>query len=267
MPIGTSVFFVEKIVQIHQNNHMIYIRICFLILLCGIIFILPQKVMAGDLVQFHTSNIQFLSGNNYELGESQRTTATLEHANGWLYGDTYGFVDFVYSDGENSTYYGEISPRLSLGKITKKDMSYGIIKDILLSTTFEKARGQGPQYLYGGAIDFNLSGFKFFKTNAYVHDSTQLDGKTWQVTLAWNRPLNVGRSKFLIEGFADLQGHEGTSNSNQLLVPRFLFDVGHALGTTENKLWAGVEYQYWHNKFGVDGVTESAPQAQLKWIF
>lgn len=44
-------------------------------------------------------------------------------------------------------------------------------------------------------------------------------------------------------------------------------DVGHASGFAENTLWAGIEWQYWHNKFGVDGVTESVPQLQMKYVF
>ena len=156
---------------------------------------------------------------------------------------------------------------MSLSKITGHDFSYGVIKDILISTTFEKAKNQGPQYLYGGAIDFNLPGFKFFAANAYVHDSTELDGQTWQVTIAWNRPFQVGETKFLIEGFADFQGDEGGRQPNQLIVPRFLVDIGDLAGYTPGKLMAGIEYQYWHNKFGLDGVTESVPQAQIKWTF
>lgn len=240
-------------------------RTCLLLIFL-VFSALPMRASA-QVFDWQTTNIQALRGHDYKLGERQRSIITLEHANGWAYGDNYAWIDLIYPDGRDYTYYGEFSPRLSLGKITGHDLSYGIIKDILLSTTFEKLKGQGPQYLYGGAVDLNLPGFKFFKTNFYVHDSTERDGKTWQVTLAWNRPFQIGGTKFLIEGFSDIQGREGTSQANQSFVLRFLMDVGYALGGEENKLWAGVEYQYWHNKAGRDGVTESVPQAQIKWVF
>lgn len=240
------------------------LRLCFFILLLAIPL---SNAYAGEFVKWHTSNIQLLRGHNFELGEEQRTIITLEHANGWLYGDNFGFLDLIYPDGEDSTYYGEFSPRLSLSKITGRNFSYSIIKDILISTTFEKAKDQGPQYLYGGAVDLNLPGFKFFKTNVYVHDSTELDGQTWQITLAWNRPFEVGGVKFLAEGFADIQGEEGGSRPNQLIVPRFLIDIGDLARYESGKLMAGVEYSYWHNKLGNDGVTDSVPQAQVKWTF
>jgi len=52
-----------------------------------------------------------------------------------------------------------------------------------------------------------------------------------------------------------------------MIVPRLLFDVGETLNMGDNKLWVGVEYQYWHNKFGIEGKTESVHQAQIKWVF
>lgn len=237
----------------------------FIVVMCAVC--VGGSARAGEWLQWHSSNVQLLRGHDYKVGEEQRTIVTLEHANGWKYGDNFGFIDLSYPDGEDSTYYLEVSPRLSLGKMTGLDFSYGLIKDVLISTTFEKGRGQGPQYLYGGAVDLNLPGFKFFSANAYVHDSTELDGQTWQVTLAWNRPFEIGGLKFLAEGFADFQGREDTSHSNQLISPRLLLDVGDLAGIGSDRVMAGVEYQYWHNKFGIDGVTESVPQVQLKWIF
>ena len=229
-------------------------------------FFVPSA-KAEDFIKWQSSNIQLLRGHDFELGERDRTLITLEHAHGHEYGDTYAWIDLIKPDGEDYTYYGEFSPRISLSKVTGRNLSYGVIKDFLISTTFEKAKDQGPQYLYGGAVDFNIPGFKFFKTNLYVHDSTELDGQTWQVTIAWNKPFEIGAIKFLAEGFTDLQGSEGGRKPNQLVVPRFLVDIGDLARHSPEKLMAGIEYQYWHNKFGVGGVTESVPQAQVKWTF
>jgi len=205
-----------------------------------------------------------LRGHDYELGKRQRSIVTVEHANAWKYGDNFAFVDFIFPDGKDSAYYIEISPRLSLSKMTGKDFSFGIVKDVLISTTFEKGRGQGPQYLYGGAVNLDIPSFRFLSINAYVHDSTQLDGQTWQSTVAWNSPIKIGNEKFVFEGFSDFQGREDTSHANQLIVPRFLWDAGNAGGFEANKFFIGMEYQYWHNKFGIRGKTESVPQLQLK---
>lgn len=223
--------------------------------------------LAEPFFQFQSSNIQILRGNHYEVGEKDRTIITLEHANSWLYGDNYGFVDFIKPDGGDYSYYIELAPRLSIGKMTGSDLSFGPVKDILIATTFEKAKDQGPQYLIGLGADFDIPTFKFFKVNGYLHDSTEIEGQTWHVTVAWNNQFKMMGMNALAEGFADFQGSEGRSEENQLIVPRLLFDVGEKMNIGDNKLWVGVEYQYWHNKFGIEGKTESVPQAQIKWVF
>ena len=231
-----------------------------------ITLILPS-ISYADIFDWQTNNIQLYRGNGYKLGADERSIVTLEHADGWRYGDNFAFIDWEFPENGKSSYYFEISPRLSLSKLLGKNLSYGIIKDVLISTTFEKPEGFGPQYLYGGAVDFNIPGFNFVQANAYIHDDTQQEGHTWQVTLVWNFPLTLWGADFFINGFADLQGHEGSSQANQLVTSYFHADIGSMLGVKKSRLLAGIEWQYWHNKFGVDGVTESVPQAQLMWIF
>lgn len=232
-------------------------------------FTVPLSAYAGedDFIQWHNTNIQLLRGWDYEVGSEERTIGTFEHANGWTYGDFFMFVDYTWPDKGDSAYYAELSPRFSLSKITGQDFSYGIIKDVLISTTVEKPEHQKARYLYGGAVDLYLPGFAFFNTNLYVRDNPDLKDKTWQVTLAWKRPFKIENTSWVIEGFADFAGAEGGTRPNQLIVPRLLLDVGELTGIGENTLWVGVEYSYWHNKFGIDGKTESAPQLQAKWVF
>lgn len=90
---------------------------------------------------------------------------------------------------------------------------------------------------------------------------------TLKTTLAWQYPLQINHIPFVIEGFADFAGDEGINKEpHQLIVPRFLLDLGHLNGNP-NKFFAGIEWQYWHNKFGIIGVTESVAQLQLKYLF
>ncbi|MDA0782187.1 MAG: outer membrane protein OmpK [Rickettsiales bacterium] len=224
---------------------------------------------AGDWVQWHSTNIQLLKGWDYDVGEEGRTIITLEHANSWKYGDFFMFIDGTRFDPGKTTAYGEFAPRLSLSKISGKKLSYGIVKDVLISTMYEKGKSDIRAYLYGGAIDLDIPGFKFFKTNFFIRDNPEIQNeRTWQITLAWNSPFEIGQQKFLFEGFADFAGDEGrTYHKNQMIVPRLLMDIGRAIGKKEGKLYGGIEYQYWHNKFGIDGKTESVPQLQLKWVF
>jgi nucleoside-specific outer membrane channel protein Tsx len=240
-------------------------------ILCGCILVLSLGAVRAHakFINWHSTNMQVLKGWNYEVGEEGRTIVTIEHANEWKYGDFFMFVDGTRFDPGKTTAYGEFAPRFSLSKITGKSFSYGVIKDILVSTMFEKSKGKTKAYLYGGAVDLNVPGFKFFRTNFLVRDNPEIqEDDTWQITLAWNSPITIAGQKFLFEGFADFAGEEGARyHENQLIVPRFLWDIGYAMGNKANKLYGGVEYSYWHNKYGIKGETESAPQLQVKWVF
>ena len=221
----------------------------------------------GKLLDWSATNIQLLQGNHYKIGDETRTIATFEHANGWKYGDFFIFADQIWQDDGQYSYYVEPTLRFSLSKIFDRDLSYRLLRDVLIATHIEKAKGNKSTKLNGVAFDFNLPGFNFFKTHAFLRDNPNLSGSTYQITFAWNSSFKIKNVNFLIEGFADFAGGEDDKRSNQLIVPRFLIDVGQIIKIKENKLWAGIEWQYWHNKLGLDGVTESVPQLQLKYVF
>lgn len=226
----------------------------------------PVHVQAQEWVQWHSTNVQLLRGWEYKLGDAERTIVTLEHANAWKYGDFHMFTDIVRPDAGDTRFYVEATPRLSLSKMTGADFSYGLIKDLLISTMVEKPETQSARYLCGGAVDVNLPGFTYMKLNMFVRDNPDLEGSTHQFTVAWNRPFEVAGVTLLSEGFADFAGSEGATVAHELIVPRFLMDMGAVHDSLAGKLFMGVEWQYWHHKFGVDGVTESVPQLQFKWV-
>jgi nucleoside-specific outer membrane channel protein Tsx len=168
-------------------------------------------------------------------------------------------------NGTTTSLYSEFSPRLSLGKISGKKLAFGPVKDVLLAGTVEMGNGF-HNYLYGVGFSLDLPKFAFFDLNVYVRNALGQKGTTYQITPAWALPFSIGSAKLMFEGFADIAGSEGTAKSNIDFQPRLLLDVGNYMGSPDS-IWLGVEYIYWHNKFGVDGVDEYAPQAMLKWVF
>lgn len=225
--------------------------------LCG----MPAAAGAQELIEFHTENVQLLRGFDYELGDRQRTIITFEHANRWRYGDLFVFADFTVGDDGQRGVYGEISPRLSLSRMTGQDWSFGAVRDVYLAANVELGDEGLDRQLYGVAADLDVPGFAFLRVHAYRRDDPLRPGSTWQTTTVWNRPFEWNGQAFLTEGFADFAGGEGTGIAHQLVVPRLLWRVPESRG-----LWLGVEWQYWHNKFGVPGVNESVAQLQVKWV-
>lgn len=228
-----------------------------------------QAAVAGSAT-WSSTNIQYLSGSKYKVGDETRSIITLEHVNAWKYGDNFFFVDITNPDRKGTAtstgFYGEISPRLSLSSLSGKKMSAGLIKDVLITTTAEI--GQGFQnYLYGLAVDLAIPNVPVFQINYYVRNEitapTELGS---QVTLVWLAPFNVGGTSWSFEGFLDYAFGNDPSEDNLLTGPRLLLDVGKFVGA-EGQLQAGVEYQYWSNKFGIKNVDEKVAQAMVKWIW
>lgn len=229
---------------------------------------LAANTASAGAATFSTTNIQYLVGSKYELGDSTRSIITLEHVNGWKYGDNFFFVDIenaTRTGNYNKTgFYGEISPRFSLSALTGQPMSFGIVKDILITTTLEAGNGFHNN-LYGVAVDLNI--LPVFQINYYIRNEigagTDLGN---QLTLVWLAPFEAGPVSMVFEGFFDYAWGLKPSEDNIVTGPRLLMDVGKLWGAP-GTLQAGVEYQMWRNKFGIDGVDENVPQAMVKWIW
>ena len=234
--------------------------------------LLTSVSATGQAAEWSTTNVQLLHGEGYELGDNSMTILTVEHANGWKYGDNFFFLDVSNPASQGTGYYAEFSPRLSLGKISGKDMSFGIVKDVLVAGTLEMGEDLRA-YLLGIGLALDLPKFAFADINFYYRESErdwlveQTDAGA-QVTIDWLLPFQIGGQKMAFEGFVDYAwGEDGGSApkaDNLVAGPRLLVDVGNWFGAP-GTLQAGVEYQVWRNKYGVKGFDEDIPQLMVKW--
>ncbi len=238
--------------------------------------------MAGAAT-FAQTNIQYLNSDSYEyiyfnpakgaLDSTQESAAiiTIEHVNEWKYGDNFLFVDITNPDrdaGDIGTgLYGELSPRFSLGKISGKGVGTGLVKDVLVTTTAEIGQGF-RNYLYGVAVDLNLPATPVFQINYYARNEVSKPGADMgsQVTLVWLKPFTLGGVAFSFEGFYDYAWGMDHVEDNIITAPRLLVDLGQ-FWDTPGILQAGIEYQIWRNKYGIDGIDEDVVQAMVKWIW
>src|SRR5512135_1971225 len=106
----------------------------------------PEAAPAGSRPYFNWSDNSLTLlpyGWGFEVDPDEQSAITYEHAHDSRIGDLFLFVDFVRFHGtpdgaDDSTWYGEISPRLSFGKVLHKDLSFGLFKDVLLAGTYER---------------------------------------------------------------------------------------------------------------------------------
>lgn len=246
----------------------------------GTLALVSQGAVAGA-AKWSSTNFQYLSGDTYaqigvdgegNLGSTEVSSSviTLEHINGWKYGDNFFFIDITNSDRGDpkkpTSYYGEISPRLSLSSLTGMDMSAGIIKDVLFTSTMEIGQGFHNN-LYGIAIDLTIPHTPVAQINYYVRNEVGAGKDAGsQVTLVWLTPFTLGSVDFAFEGFLDYAFGMDHAEDNLITAPRLLVDVGKTWGAP-GTLQVGIEYQIWRNKYGLKDIDEDVAQAMLKWIF
>ena len=123
-------------------------------------------------------------------------------------------------------------------------------------------------YLPGATLDLNLPGFAFAWLGVFAYvDRGKLEGEgngchatALQITPSWMLPFSVGGADFQFGGFLDYITSHGSCAEQFVSQPQLTMDLGKALGSTAGKLYMGVEFQYWSNKFGVKGVNEHFPE-------
>lgn len=216
---------------------------------------------------------------------------TLQHASGYKYGRNFFFVDFLTSTkndpiggGSFGEVYSEWYTSLSMSKVTGANLNWGIIKDLNLTAGFNfgaKSNGANPRVLLlGPTVDFNVPGFIFFNVDFLAYRDTgrfagvaKPSDTTWQITPVWLSKFNIGQTKWVFTGHIDWIGKRcpaaGFCNDQAVEVlaqPELKLDIGNFFGKPDT-VYAGLEYQYWRNKFGFKGLNESHPQLQLSWKF
>lgn len=241
-----------------------------------------------------STNVQLLRGTGYtepfNPNDVSKTILTVENVSGWSWGKTFAFVDVAQSGRQEvgafsggaeapTDVYGEVFAYASLSKLTGKSWAAGPVADVSLAVGINAGRKSSElkprprAYLAGLSFDAALPmpGFASVDVFAYSDHGGTAFGKpnyktTYQITPAWGIPFEVGGMGFEFNGFVDIIGSRGQGTVRQVLAqPQLLVDVGRHFGMPKQAFLLGVEYQYWKNKFGIQGANEANPQILLKW--
>lgn len=235
----------------------------------AVLILTTQNSVAAD---WQETNIQFLHGDSYKTPvgkEISQSVITLEHASSWAYGSNFFFIDISNPDTEDETsFYGEISPGFSLKKMGLLELSEESgPSDVLFQLNYEFPQGPAKRAALAGVnLVWKNLGFDFLSTQFLFRDTLGLDGHTGQLTLAWLKRFGSEAWPFEFSGFIDWAGAEATSHENIHMQPNLLLDFSRKTAR-KVPLKLGIEWKYWKNKYGIDGLEESVPQAKLVWIF
>ncbi|OIR04968.1 nucleoside-specific channel-forming protein, Tsx [mine drainage metagenome] len=242
-------------------------------------------------VEWSTTELQYQYGHlaapQFAGGISADTNIfTLQHASGWSFGDVFFFIDSLHdhhTDGINDhDLYGELYVNFSLGKLFAKPVTLGAIKDVGLLAGFNAAKdAKVRKYLPGIRLSWNVPGFAFLNTDfmAYLDDSSGIthggapkESDSYLIDVNWAHPFTIASQNFSFEGHVEYAGNRhnefGAPVSYWVLAqPQFRWDAGKLMTGKENRLYVGIEYQYWRNKLGDNRTIESRPQFLAVWRF
>ncbi|NQY50119.1 MAG: hypothetical protein HRT50_13645 [Colwellia sp.] len=230
-------------------------------------------------------------------GTADTTIITFQHAGGWEYGDNFFFMDYsrysVNNDAnfpvsDSSELYGEWYSNFSLGAITGNDLSFGPVKDIGIVAGFNFAPEVNSAWVLPGVrFALDLPGFAFAQIDVtgYIHQGggsadspvfTVVDeDSSFMVDFSWAYPFKIGSTSWSIEGHLEyIDGRTQVNNFGTteleswiLFQPQIRLDLGEVLGQKAQRLFVGIEYQYWKNKLGEKGTDDNAAQLLAVWRF
>jgi nucleoside-specific outer membrane channel protein Tsx len=228
---------------------------------------------------------QLLHGSRFRepgiAGDVSKGILTIENAAGWSWGSSYFFVDVLRSDGTDShatEVYSEWYPSASLSKLSGRAFAFGPVRDVSATLGINagtKSTGAAPLVLLPGAtLDLKLPGFAFFSLGTYFYiDKGRIGGAsngchdtTYQLTPSWALPFRIGSVQLSFDGFIDFIGSHGQCESQIISQPQLKVDLA-SFGAKPGVFQVGIEWQYWRNKFGIEGLNESFPQALFVWKY
>ncbi len=260
-------------------------------------------VLAGSLcaspvvaLEWSATEIELLHSGNFREPFNPngvtKSIVTLQHASGYGVGRNFLFVDVLQSGDQErdlannpespTEIYAEAYTTLSLSRITSRNLAVGPLKDFGLTIGInigDKDSQLHPKpkiYLAGFTLDFavtkgffNVDVLGYWDHGCYdgINSCPNYKG-TYQITPAWSVPFSLGSVDAEFAGFIDFIGSRGAGTVHQVLSqPQLRFDIGKPLLGQKGRLYAGIEYQYWHNKYGNKGVDEQHPQLLVLWKF
>ena len=211
-----------------------------------------------------------LYGENYALpangsDSNQQNTITAEYAAKLQYGDFFAFADRTNNDLDGNETYFEVSPRLSLGAVSGKKLEIGPIKDVLIATTWEGGEGFN-NYLYGFGFDLAIPYFQYAQLNFYKADNDKNLNDDYQVTFTYGVPFKLASEDFLVDGFMDWSTTEDDHASELNWTTQWKWNAGKHI-SPKTKLYLGVEYSVWNNKYGIKGLNQNDVSALVKYHF
>ena len=233
---------------------------------------------------FSSSNVQAKYGEFPEpdiVEDVPKSLLTFENAAAGGYWSSYLFVDVVRSwseaDANAKEVYGEWYPSLSIRKFSGQEPYKGFVRDVSVTLGLNsgvRSTGPAPFVLLPGVTAYlSLPKFAFASVGVFAYidrgrfqgQPAGCQGMTFQITPSWSLPFQVGGAKLKLDGFADFIGSHAACDAQFLTQPRLVVDLSN-LWNTPGRVFVGVDFSYWHNKYGIRGFEQRVFLPVVIWV-
>lgn len=231
----------------------------------------------------------------YGTNDITKNIFTLSHVSGYEYGTNFFNVDLLLSDAQDPA-FGDTSfngsntgaqevyivyrNTLSFSSMTGSEYKFGSVKDVGLTFGFDanaKAdagyNSKKQMFVLGPTLNMDVPGFMSISLLALWESNSNYstyfasgveryhyDMHT-MISLAWGIP--IGDTKLSFDGFANIIASKGKDEFGADTAAETLIDL-NLMYKISDSFKAGLEYQYWKNKFGNDAAGPAGPGAFAK---
>ena len=228
----------------------------------------------------------------YNTQDISKNIVNFTHSDGYKHGTNFLNVDVLMSDNkdDNATeVYVTYRHTLDIGKVFDKNLGFGPVRGLGLTAGFDwntkndnsyaskkRMLVVGPTLMMDVPGFLNISLLALFESNQPRSISSRYTYDTHaMLNLAWGIP--IGSTPLAFEGYLNWIAAKGKNEFGGPTGPELnidmqvMYDLGPALGMRKNSLRAGLEYQYWRNKFGnpsdVPGSLAKTPMVRVEYHF
>ena len=232
----------------------------------------------------------------------KKAILALTNVTGYKYGSTFINIDFLQSDSKDpgdgiaghagaQEVYGVFRNTFDIGKVAGMKLAmgpvrgYGLTAGIDVNTKNDGYGSKKRMFVIGPTVMLevpgflNLSALLFDESNAPTAIASRYHYKNhlaleadWGIGIL-DLPLSFnGYALFIAAKGKDEFGGQTAPESH--LDADLMLDAGSLVGLSKKTWLVGVEYEYWHNKFGNsdkgfagEGATASTPMIRLEYHF
>ncbi len=220
--------------------------------------------------------------NNQDIAKH---IVSFTHVSGYKYGTNFFTADYLLSnkkdpaapgsDNGAQEIYAVYRHTLDLGKISGKDLKFGLIRGFGFTTGFDlntkddagynsrkRMLVAGPTVMLDVPGFLNVSLLQLWENNAphvkhgpsvsrYEYDAHPMLNLTWGIPITSTRLAFSGYANFIAAKGKDEFGAKTKAETN--IDMALMYDASSHVGLgKKNAFQVGVGYQYWKNKFGND---------------